>query len=660
MLLNRLLVLLLSVLAFNSCMKQTSQKQFTTPEDANLWPIYTPASTQWKLWSPEAEQVQLLLYPDGTSNQAIARHNLSASESGVWALTLDGDWKNTYYTFQVKWEGEWLPETPGIYAQATGVNGERACIIDHNELNPSDWSDDAWVMLEAPNKAILYELHVRDMTIHPSSGSKYPGKYLGLAEKGTKSPQGLATGIDHLIELGITHVHLLPVFDYLSVDEERLNEAQFNWGYDPQNYNVPEGSYSTNPHDAAVRIREFKQMVRELHRHGIGVVMDVVYNHTGRTEDSNFNREYPEYYYRFEPDGRYSNASGCGNETASEKPMVRKFMLESILYWAKEYHIDGFRFDLMGIHDIETMNLIADTLKAINPSSIIYGEGWTGGSSPLAEEFRAVKKQVSRLHGISAFSDDLRDGLKGSVFEDSSRGFVSGVFSQEESIKFGVVGSILHDQLLYKKVNYSDTSWAVEPWQSIAYVSCHDNHTLYDKLKLSNPNADEESIVQMQALAIGIVLTSQGIPFLHAGSEFLRTKNGEHNSYNLSDAINQIDWNRKADYLNHFQFIKQLIQFRKEHPSLTLPNAGSVRKSLNFLDSEAGVVAYTISSKQGNEPKKKILVVYNAKRETAKLKLDASYQVALQGLNPGTTTVGTSSNSFVIAPKSLLIAVSGK
>ncbi len=657
MLIRTNLFFIVSILFLFSCMnaKQVDQSAITTMED--LWVHYTPVNTVFKIWSPEADAVRLNLYSKGWGGDSFETHALLQDVSGIWILDLPGDWKGKYYTFQIKWQGQWLEETPGIYASATGVNGNRACVVDFEELNPIGWENDKWIDLSAPNKAVIYELHIRDMSIHESSGSRFQGKYLGLVESGTKNSDGLSTGIDHLKELGITHVHLLPVFDFMSIDESKPETPQFNWGYDPQNYNVPEGSYATNPFDADIRIREFKQMVQAFHQQGIGVIMDVVYNHTGKTENSNFNLEYPNYYYRFNADGSYSNASGCGNETASEKPMMRKFMLESILFWANEYHIDGFRFDLMGIHDIETMNLIADSLKLINPSCIIYGEGWTGGSSPLGEEFRAVKKHVTRLHNISAFSDDLRDGLKGSVFEDESRGFVSGVYAQKESIKFGVVGSILHDQLSYKKVNYSDTSWAVQPWQSVAYVSCHDNHTLFDKLKVSNPEANIDQLIDMQLLSLAIVLTSQGVPFLHAGTELLRTKNGEHNSYNLSDEINQIDWNRKTQFHDVNSYVANLIRLRKSFPVLSLGDAGAVRKSVSFLNTEEGVVGFTIENKSAKEPISKLMVIYNAKPDAVSIVEEGSYLILAKGRVINIMGIEIINDVFEIPARSAFIAV---
>ncbi|MBT8219883.1 MAG: type I pullulanase, partial [Bacteroidia bacterium] len=525
-----------------------------------------------------------------------------------------------------------LLETPGIYATAVGVNGHRALVLDHAATNPEGWEQDEQVILSSPNDAVIYELHVRDITIHPNSGSSHPGKYLGLVEPGTRGPQDVFTAIDHIKELGITHVHLLPSYDHYSIDETRLDSAQFNWGYDPQNYNVPEGSYSSDPYNAEVRVKEFKQMVKAFHNAGIGVILDVVYNHTGKTEEANFNQEVPGYYYRHNDDGSWSDASACGNETASERPMMRKFMRESVDYWAREYHLDGFRFDLMGIHDIETMNLITDDLKKLNPNIFVYGEGWTGGDSPLPYDQRALKAHTQQTPQLSAFSDDIRDGLKGSVFDEHDTGFVTGKLGMEYSILFGVIGSIYHDQMNYGEVNYSDEPWADEPWQSVSYVSCHDNHTLFDKLKISRPDASDEEINKMHKLANAIVLTTQGISFLHAGVEMMRTKGGEHNSYNKPDEVNRIDWQWKVDHRDIFEYYQNLIALRKNHPGFRLRTGDQVREHLRFLDPKPGLVGFQISGNPNGEPWNEIQVWYNANVESMSVELnDGDWNIAVLG-----------------------------
>lgn len=615
-----------------SCQKDFEVKDYDSypfAENTDLWPNYDKDATILKIWAPTAQEVIIRLFNKGNESRPFTTHQMNLASNGVWTKKIEGDLEGTYYTFQVKVQNNWLDETPGMYAQAVGVNGDRAMVLNLETTNPEGWGKDSGPTIETPNKAVIYELHVRDMTIHPKSGAKNKGKFIGLVEPNSIGPGDVKTGIDHLKELGITHVHLLPSFDHYSIDETNLNTPQYNWGYDPKNYNVPEGSYATDPYDATVRIKEFKQMVKAFHDQGIGVILDVVYNHTGKTGESLFNQEVPGYYYRHNEDGSYSDAAACGNETASERPMMKKFMLESLVYWTKEYHIDGFRFDLMGIHDIETMNKISSSIKKINPNALLYGEGWTANDSPLPEEKRALKKHMRQLPKIAAFSDDIRDGLKGSVFEDEDTGFVNGAKKMEESIKFGVVGGIQHPQVEYNRVNYSKKPWTIEPWQSISYTSCHDNHTLYDKLKISSPSASREELISMHKLANAIVLTSQGTPFLHSGVEFLRTKQGEHNSYNLPDSINQIDWNLKNDNEGVYQYYKNLISLRKRHPAFSMSNAENVTKNLNFQLVEDGLISFTLENNANNDSWEEILIIYNAKKESYRYPLPDTHKLAV-------------------------------
>ncbi|ASV31182.1 type I pullulanase [Maribacter cobaltidurans] len=625
-------ILLISTVLIISCNPKIDLKNYDaypTAYNVNLWPHYTKDATDFKLWAPTAEEVKLNLYSTGNDADLLETHQLTHNKNGVWNIKIKGDLNGTYYTFQVKIGKTWLNETPGIYAKAVGVNGNKAMVLDMKTTNPLGWENDEGPTLETPNKAIIYELHVRDMTIHPQSGVKHKGKFLCLVEQGAKGPEGIKKGIDHLKDLGITHVHLLPSFDHYSIDETNLDTPQFNWGYDPKNYNVPEGSYSTDPYNAEVRIKEFKQMVKSFHDNGIGVILDVVYNHTGKTEESLFNQEVPGYYYRHNEDGSYSDAAACGNETASERSMMRKFMLESLLYWTQEYHIDGFRFDLMGIHDVDTMNEIAQEIKKVNPDALLYGEGWTAKDSPLPEEKRALKKHMQQLQQIAAFSDDIRDGLKGSVFDDMDTGFVSGARGKEESIKFGVIGGIQHSQINYDSINYSKAPWAKEPWQSISYTSCHDNHTLFDKLMISKPDSSEEEIKAMHKLANAIVLTSQGIPFLHAGVEFLRSKNGEHNSYNLPDSVNQIDWNQKVKNMDVFNYYKNLISLRKKHPAFSISNGNEVQEHLKFQTVKNGVISFSLDNNANDDSWKEILVIYNANQYPYRYTFKDTYHLSV-------------------------------
>ena len=652
--------LIIMILLLDSCKvageKYQNFKDYPTPKDTNLWLDYSKAATEFKIWSPTAEEVTLNLYRSGNDGKPYSKFDMETSENGLWKVKIEGDLNGSYYTYQVKVDGLWLSETPGIYAKAVGVNGKKAMVLDMESTNPRHWDSDKGPEINSPNEAIIYELHVRDMTIHLESGSSMPGKYLGLVESNTKGPDNVSTGIDHLKELGTTHVHLLPSFDHYAIDETKLDSAQYNWGYDPQHYNVPEGSFSSDPYNAEVRIKEFKQMVRTFHSNGIGVILDVVYNHTGRTEASNFNREVPGYYYRHLEDGTYADAAACGNETASERAMMRKFILESVSYWAKEYHLDGFRFDLMGIHDIMTVNEVSKRLKEINPNILIYGEGWTAKDSPLPEDKRALKKHAQQLPDIAVFSDDIRDGIKGSVFDDESTGFVSGAKNMEESVKFGVVGSILHPQIDYKEVNYSNQPWSSAPWQAISYVSCHDNHTLYDKLKVSRRGVSYKTLVAMDKLANAIVLTSQGTAFIHAGAELLRTKNEEHNSYNLPDAINQIDWNWKVTHRAVFDYYSNLIELRKNHPAFRMTNSKDVVDNLEFIKSKNGIVSYVIRNNANNDSWKNILVIYNAKAKAIKHNLEGTWQLAVKGDDFNLLNGKSIKNKVQVPPISMLVA----
>lgn len=646
----------------NTEMKYASFEDYPVYPDENLWLDYSPERTVFKLWSPTAKEVALNIYEKGDEwkkGDEVGLLNLIQMrkvKEGLWQTTVQGDQNGNYYTFQTKHDKAWLEETPGIYAKAVGVNGKRAMILDFSTTNPEGWEEDRGPTLNTPNEAIIYELHVRDLTTHQNSGSSHQGKYLGLIESGTTGPDGVKTGIDHIKELGITHVHLLPSYDHYSIDETQLDVPQFNWGYDPQNYNVPEGSYSSDPYNADVRIKEFKQMVKGFHDAGIGVILDVVYNHTGINEGSNFNLELPGYYYRFKDDGSYSDASGCGNETASERTMMRKFIVESVAYWAEEYHLDGFRFDLMGIHDQETMNQVAAKLKEINPSIFVYGEGWTAGDSPLDEGQRALKKSTNRLVNVTAFSDDIRDGLKGSVFDDKSTGFVSGAENTEESVKFGVVGSIRHPDIDYKAVNYSDAPWANEPWQAISYVSCHDNHTLFDKLSISREDANREELIKMHQLANAVVLTSQGIPFLHAGVELMRTKGGEHNSYKSPDSVNQFDWTWKVKNKEVFDYYRSLIALRKNHPSFYMPHADMVRNHLSFNEVKPGLVSYIISNPEVTDEWKEIFVVYNGRDQDQTVPVSGRWTLAVSGSIINEEGIRQISGSVTVPATSMMVA----
>ncbi len=604
------------------CFSQMNKKDFPVYTGTDLGVLYNAASTTFKVWAPTATKVTLRLYKAGAGGTAIQVIAMQKASQGVWQSNVKRDIKNMYYTFQVEANDRLLQETADTYAKAVGVNGQRGMVVNMAETNPANWQNDKRPALNNYTDIVLYESHVRDLSINKNSGIKNKGKFLGIAETGTKSTDGLATGLDHLKELGITHLHLLPSFDFNSVDET-LPDATYNWGYDPLNYNVPEGSYATNAYDGKVRIKEFKQMVQTLHTNGIRVILDVVYNHTSNRESA-FNQFAPDYFYRKNADGTYSDASGCGNETASEKKMMRKFMIESVTHWAKEYHIDGFRFDLMGVHDIETMNELSDALHKIDTSIFIYGEGWTAGASPLPEDLRAVKMNTYKLHNIAAFSDDLRDGLHGPYNNVKEKGFVSGATGLKESIKFGIVAATQHPQINYSLVNYSKAPWAAEPSQTISYVSCHDDNSLFDRLKLGNPEATESALIKMDKLSQTIVLTSQGVPFIHSGAEMLRTKQGVPNSYNLPDSINEIDWSRKLTYSNVFNYYKGLIALRKNHPSFRMPSAKMIQDHLQFTETEDPLlVIYQINNHANNDSWKDIIVLLNGEAKSKSIPLPA-------------------------------------
>ena len=584
--------------------------------------VYTPEQSVFTLWAPSADRVRLNLYASGEGGDPEEQVEMEKAGYGTWRVHIDRDLKGSFYTFQIEKNGKWLNETPGIWAKAVGINGNRAAVIDWNETNPDGWESDRSPELKMYSDIILYELHHRDFSIAPDSGIENKGKFLALTETGTKTPEGEATGLDHLKELGVTHIHILPSFDFATVDETRLDENHYNWGYDPKNYNVPDGSYSTDPANPVVRIREFKEMVKSLHQNGFRIVLDVVYNHTASTDHSNFDLTVSGYFYRQNADGSYSNASGCGNETASEREMVRHYIIESVKFWAREYHIDGFRFDLMGIHDIETMNRLRSELLEIDPTIFVYGEGWVAADSPLPFEQRAVKENVGQMEGIGVFNDEFRDGLKGSTFDEQEPGYASGnINGHFEPVKYGIVGGTDHPQVDYGGLLYCNAPYAGAPSQMINFVSCHDGYTLVDKLKLSvqgDHAADE--LIPIDKLVHTVLLTAQGIPFIRSGEEIMQDKQGEPNSYKSPDSINRIDWSLKAKNREVFDFIRGLIALRKAHPAFRIPTVEGLQQWLRFMDTgDSGVIAYTLGEYANNDEWKEILVAYNGNRHEAEI-----------------------------------------
>ena len=572
---------------------------------------YSPEATTFSLFAPDGATVTLRLYEQGeggSPTQTIAMQHTGDSQ---WTATVQGDLSGMFYTFDTG-----HGECPGIFAKAVGVNGRRAAIIDLRTTDPDGWNSDRCPRLKSPADLVIYEMHHRDFSIARNidlatgeestrEHTQYPGKYLALTESWATS---------YLRHLGINAVHILPSFDYASVDETRLDTPQFNWGYDPVNYNVPDGSYSTDPYDPATRIKEFKQMVLALHRAGIRVILDVVYNHTFDIDNSNFQLTYPDYFYRKRADGTYSDGSGCGNETASEKPMMRQFMIESVMYWVTEYHIDGFRFDLMGIHDIETMNAIRSEVDKVDPTIFIYGEGWSAGTCAYPADSLATKSNMRQLPGIAAFCDDMRDALRGPFSDDTKGQFLAGIPGGEESIKFGIAGAVAHPQIDLSQVNYSDLPWAAQPTQMISYVSCHDDMCLTDRLRASMPGIDQDELIRLDLLAQTAVLTSQGVPFILSGEEMLRDKKGVHNSYNSPDSINQFDWNNPIKYRKVLDYYSGLISLRSHHPAFRLSDADLVCNHLEFLQTEPCVVAFRLKDNAGGDKWNNIIVVLNANR----------------------------------------------
>ncbi len=625
----------------------------------DLGAAWSPTETRFRLWAPTADKVVLNLFDKGDGGAALSATPMTRAEKGTWTLTMPGDFGGKYYTYSVSF-GSVTNEAVDPYATAVGLNGQRGMVLDFGGTNPQGWDQVGYVPMKSPTDAVLYEIHVRDVTVSETAGITAKGKFLGLAETGTKSPGGAATGLDHMKELGVTHVHLLPSFDYFSVDEAS-DKPQFNWGYDPQNYNAPEGSYATDARDGSVRVKEFKEMVKAFKAQGIGVVMDVVYNHTGRTTDSNFNLVVPDYYYRQTANGKFANGSGCGNETASERAMVRKYIVDSVVWWAKEYKVDGFRFDLMALEDIETMNAVRAALEAVNPNVLIYGEGWTGGTSPLPANQAATKANVSRLDGIAVFNDSFRDGVKGHVFEEKKPGFVGGAFGLRESVKFGIVGAIAHPGVRMSAVNYDKIAWAASPAQCVNYVAAHDNLTLYDKFLVSSPKLTDAAYAAMTNLGNAITLTSQGIPFLFLGTEFMRSKGGDENSYKSPDAVNAIDWTLKEKNRAVFDYQKGLLALRAAHPAFRMATAEEVKANLAFLpDQDPGLIAYTLSNHANGDDWGTILVAFNAGKKalTVPMPADGSWQVVVDGTRAGIETLATvSGDKLTVAPGTALVAV---
>lgn len=620
-----------------------------TYEGDDLGATWTKNSTTFKVWAPTASEVSLNLYDAGNGGNKLDTVAMEKAEQGVWVVTVNGDLNGTYYTYSVNNAGE-VKEACDPYARTTGVNGDRAMVINLDSTDPEGWENDTNPNADLTfNDAVIYELHVRDLSIDDSSGvsEEHQGKFLGLTETGTTTENGTATALDHLVDLGITHLHLLPIYDFNSVDETSDGS---NWGYDPKNYNTPEGSYSTDPYNGEVRVAEMKEMVQTLHDNGISVVMDVVYNHVADAGNFCFNQIVPNYFSRMNENGGYSSDSGCGNDTASEHVMVRKYIVDSVKYWADEYHIDGFRFDLVGLIDTITINEIMKEVWADHPDVVFYGEGWTMNSYDTGVSM-TTQTNSTEVPGFAFFNDTLRDAIKGSVF-DEAPGYVSGTEGLESVIEDCFIGL--------------PGDWCTTPSQTINYSSCHDNNTLYDRLKISRPDASEEDILRMNNLAAAITITSEGIPFVHAGEEFLRSKVKEdgsydHNSYASGDAVNSIKWDTLENEDNQmvYEYYKGLIAFRKAHAALRMTTADEVTNHITVIDGlDANVTAFAIDGGVNGETSDGLFVIFNPNTEETTVELpEGSWDVYVAGNVAGTEVLDTVEGTAAVEAISAMILV---
>ena len=566
--------------------------------DGELGALYEKEGTLLRVWTPTAKSVEVWIYADDSFKGPSTKIEMVQKPKGIFEAYLPGDQHGTIYVYKILFLNNRESISVDPYARATTVNGMKSVIADLNRTNPDGWGE-RLPAFGLPEEAIIYELHIRDFSISETSGIVNKGKFLGLTEKNTQNASGISTGLDYLVDLGITHIQILPMFDYATVDEANLTEPQYNWGYDPLNYNVPEGSYSTDPFDPFNRIFELKQMIRTLHDNGLRVIMDVVYNHVYDPKDQALERTVPGYFYRYNADGSLANGTGVGNDTASERHMMRKYIIDSVKYWAKEYHLDGFRFDLMGIHDSVTMNAIREALDKIDPSIIIIGEGWEM-STPLPEDLKASQRNAQAMPRIAHFNDSIRIALKGSDFGDEKdRGFISGKNYLEDLLLRNIKGAM----------HLSSHSSYVDPEQVIQYVEAHDNLTLYDKLLRSNPDDSEEVRIKRHTLATSIVLLSQGVPFIHGGQEFLRTKAGVANSYQSPDEINQFEWERVTTFQESVAYVKGLIALRKSEYLFRLHTIEEIEAHFTILSENFNIVAFSLTNSE-----KKYIVIFNGNR----------------------------------------------
>lgn len=625
-----------------------------TYHGSDLGAVWSKEKTTFRIWAPTAKSVALQLYRSGdaAAQDLLAQLPMQRSISGTWYTEHIGDLNGVYYTYLVN-HGAYQVEACDPYARATGVNGKRAMVIDLDSTDPSGWDRDCDPNAGKPiTDAVIYELHVRDLSIDESSGIRQKGKYLGVIEAGAKTAGGTPTGLDHMKALGITHLHLLPVYDFGSVDEAHPEKPQFNWGYDPVNFNVPEGSYSTDPFDGAVRIREMKQMIKGLHDNGISAIMDVVYNHVYEAKTFCFNQIVPDYFSRTK-NGIYSNGSGCGNDTASERSMVRKYIVDSVCYWADEYHFDGFRFDLVGLLDTDTINEIVKEVHKRHPNVIFYGEGWDIPTEITRDCKLAIQKNSHLTPGFAYFNDTIRDSLRGSVFYSDALGFISGATDTVEDL-----------ESCFKGLPH----WCNDPTQTINYASCHDNNTLMDRIFLATPKYSFEDRVRMNNLAAAFYMMAQGVPFIHAGEEMLRSKpDGKggvvENSYCSSDKVNSIKWNlldQKA-YRDTFEYYKGLIAFRKAHPILRMTEVYDILSNLVPVSCDnPQMCAFQLTGNIPGEPSEELFIVFNASEEAKTVKLPkGKWHVCINAETAGTEAIAEAEERITISRISALVLVKG-
>ncbi|MDZ5713196.1 type I pullulanase [Jeotgalibacillus haloalkalitolerans] len=603
---------------------RTKKFDQTFKYDGFLGSQYSPEQTSFCFWAPSARQAEIKLFKNGE----VFLFKMNHGECGTWHIDLAGDWEGAHYLYRVRIGKEWR-ETQDPYAKAVSVNGTRSAVVDLGKTNPASWKP-VTRTLESPVDAVIYELHIRDATIHEDSGVFNKGKYLGLAEQGTVTAHGFSTGLDYLAELGVTHVQLLPFYDYWTVDETKLDQPQYNWGYDPKHFNAPEGSYSTDPTHHALRIKELKTLIQAIHDRGMSVIMDVVYNHVYDVARSPFHQLVPGYYFRYTRNGKLSNGTGVGNDTASERAMMRRFIVDSLVYWATEYQIDGFRFDLMGIHDVETMRAARSALDNIDPAIMMLGEGWDLQTA-LPDHLKANQYQADQMKGVAHFNDALRDHLKGNTFSKQDNGFINGRIGMRYHLLQGVSAGM--------KVPY-DRKTFISPEQVVNYAEAHDNHTLWDKLCFTTPNANMSDHKRMHRLATSIILLSQGVPFLHAGQEFMRTKYGVENSYRSPDEINKLDWHRREEFNQTVNFIKGLIRLRKAHPAFRMRTKDDIVNQMHFHATDERLIAYDLTPAEGRY--ERYTVIHNAHGGPVKYHLDSAgpWHILADGIHADSEPLG--------------------